>query len=129
MNHHYTDMDAAANLLERRWFAAFKAASGARAECDAQHEAMALAEAAWRAARLRLSGLEALRDALGDELELLDSREGPMPTRVGAGQLSHDYRRDHCGPILSNDESGLPPVLPDRIASRPFLSDEQVFAA
>jgi hypothetical protein len=129
MNHHCTDMDAAANLLERRWFAAFKAASGARAECEALLDAMALAEAAWRAARLRLSGLEVLRDALGDELELLDSREGPMPTRVITGQLTHDYRRAHCAPILSNDESGLPPVLSDRIASRPSLSDEQVFAA
>jgi hypothetical protein len=118
---HYTDRDAAGNLLERRWFAAFKAASGARAECEALLDAMALAEAAWRAARLRLSGLEALRDALGDELELLDSREGQT--------LTHDYRRDHCAPILWNDESGLPPVLPDRIASRPSLSDEPVFAA
>lgn len=82
MNHHYIDGDAAANLLERRWFAAFKAASGARAECETLLDSMALAEAAWQAARLRLSGLEALRDALGDELERLYSREGQTPTRL-----------------------------------------------
>lgn len=79
---HCTDRDAAANLLERRWFAAFKAASAARAECEELLEAMGLAEAAWRAARFRLYGLEALRDALGDELESLDSPEGQTPTRL-----------------------------------------------
>jgi hypothetical protein len=82
MNPHYTDWDAAANLLERRWFAAFKAASDARGECEALLDAMALAEAAWRAARVRLYKLEALRDALGDELERLDSREVQTPTRL-----------------------------------------------
>jgi hypothetical protein len=67
--------DAAANLLERRWFAAFKAASGIRAECEALLESMALTQAAWSQARVRLSELEALRDALGEELEALDERE------------------------------------------------------
>lgn len=67
-----TDRDAAANLLERRWFAAFKAASGVRAECEALLESMTLSHAAWTDARVRLSELEALRDALGEELEALD---------------------------------------------------------
>jgi hypothetical protein len=67
--------DAAANLLERRWFAAFKAASGVRAECEALLESMAITQAAWTQARVRLSELEALRDALGEELEALDERE------------------------------------------------------
>jgi hypothetical protein len=67
--------DAAANLLERRWFAAFKAASGVRAECEALLESMAITQAAWSQARVRLSELEALRDALGEELEALDERE------------------------------------------------------
>jgi hypothetical protein len=67
--------DAAANLLERRWFAAFKAASGVRAECEALLESMARTQAAWSQARVRLSELEALRDALGEELEALDERE------------------------------------------------------
>ena len=68
--------DAAANLLERRWFAAFKAASGVRAECEALLESMAITQAAWSQARVRLSELEALREALGEELEALDEREG-----------------------------------------------------
>jgi hypothetical protein len=36
---------------------------------------MALTQAAWSQARVRLSELEALRDALGEELEALDERE------------------------------------------------------
>lgn len=88
MNIRNSDADAAANLLERRWFAAFKAASGARAECEALLESMALAEAAWGRARVRLCELEALRDALGEELELLDSREGLTPVRAFDSVLS-----------------------------------------
>lgn len=72
MNICYSDADAAANLLERQWFAAFKAASGARAECEALLESMALVEAAWSRARVRLCEFEALRDALGEELEALE---------------------------------------------------------
>jgi len=69
------DGDAAADLLQRRWFAAFKAASGARAECEALLEVISLAEAAWRRERVRLSEIEALRDALGEELEVLEARD------------------------------------------------------
>jgi hypothetical protein len=71
----YMDSDAAADLLERRWFAAFKAASGVRAECEALLESMAVTQAAWSRARVRLSELEVLRDALGEELEALDERD------------------------------------------------------
>jgi hypothetical protein len=67
--------DAAANLIERRWFAAFKAASGVRAECEALLESITVTHAAWTEARVRLSELEALRDALGEELDALDERE------------------------------------------------------
>jgi hypothetical protein len=70
----YMDSDAAADLLERRWFAAFKAASGVRTECEALLESMAVMQTAWSRARARLSELEALRDALGEELEALDER-------------------------------------------------------
>ena len=73
----HTDGDAAANLLERRWFAAFKAASGARAECEALLESMAITQCAWSRARARLCELEALRDALGEELEALDGLAAP----------------------------------------------------
>jgi hypothetical protein len=77
----YMDSDAAADLLERRWFAAFKAASGVRAECEALLESMAVMQTAWSRARARLSELEALRDALGEHLEALD--ECDERTRAG----------------------------------------------
>ena len=75
------DGDAAADLLQRRWFAAFKAASGVRVECEALLESMAITEAAWARARARLSELEALRDALGEELEALDECEARIPAK------------------------------------------------
>jgi hypothetical protein len=83
-----TDGDAAANLLERRWFAAFKAASGVRAECEALLESMALTQAASGRARARLSELEALRDALGEELEALDEREALAPAEYSSEVMS-----------------------------------------
>jgi hypothetical protein len=79
MANRYMDGDAAANLLERRWFAAFKAASGIRAECEALLESMALSQVAWNRARARLAELETLRDALGEELEAMDEREEQIP--------------------------------------------------
>ena len=72
----YMDSDAAADLLERRWFAAFKAASGVRGECEALLESMAVMQTAWSRARARLAELEALRDALGEELEALEEHDG-----------------------------------------------------
>jgi hypothetical protein len=80
--------DAAANLLERRWFAAFKVASGVRAECEALLESMAITQAAWSQARVRLSELEALRDALGEELEALDEREERILARDSSEVMS-----------------------------------------
>ena len=88
MVNRYTDGDAAANLLERRWFAAFKAASGVRTECEALLESMALTEAAWGRARARLSELEALRDALGEELEALDECEAVSPAEDSSEIMS-----------------------------------------
>jgi hypothetical protein len=85
MSSRFTDGDAAAEMLERRWFAAFKAASGARAECEALIEAMIATEAAWAEARERLSKLELLRDALGEELAELDGRQS-MPV-VSHGEI------------------------------------------
>jgi hypothetical protein len=72
MSNRYMDGDAAAEMLERRWFAAFKAASAARAECEALLEAVAMTEAAWAQSRQHLANLESLRDALGEELAELD---------------------------------------------------------
>jgi hypothetical protein len=88
MVNRYTDGDAAANLLERRWFAAFKAASGIRTECEALLESMALNHVAWNRARARLAELEALRDALGEQLEALDEREELTPAEDSSAVMS-----------------------------------------
>jgi hypothetical protein len=75
MDHSYPAEDYAAGLLERRWFAARRAASETQAECDALAQVLDMAQAAWRGARTRLAQLEALRDALGEELAAVDERE------------------------------------------------------
>jgi hypothetical protein len=75
MDHSYPAEDWTAGLLERRWFAAGRAASEVQAECDALAHALDMAEAAWRGARTRLAQLEALRDALGEELVADESLE------------------------------------------------------
>jgi hypothetical protein len=79
MSNRFMDGEAAAEMLERRWFAAFKAASCARAECEALIEAMIASEAAWVEARERLAKLESMRDALGEELAELDGRPQSAP--------------------------------------------------
>jgi hypothetical protein len=68
----YTDRDAAANLLERRWFSSIAAVRAAEAECEVLREVLELADSAWRRARTQLAELECLRDALGDEVMSLD---------------------------------------------------------
>ncbi len=65
--------DAACELLERRWFAAQKAASLARADCEVLLEAIQSSRAAWNCARARLAELEILRDWLGDQLAAVDA--------------------------------------------------------
>ena len=60
--------DAAAELLERRWFASMAAARSKQAECEALLEVMALAKASWHDSRAELLKLEALREALGEEM-------------------------------------------------------------
>ena len=78
--------DAGAITLERRWFASMTAVRSLQAECDALREVVEmseeawrrarkeLAENAWRSARSQLVRLEALRDALGDELSQRDEQ-------------------------------------------------------
>jgi hypothetical protein len=88
MTNRYMDSDAAADLLQRRWFAAFKAASAVRAECEALLESIALTQAAWRRSRMRLCELEALRDALGEELEALEEREAAIPAEDSTEVMS-----------------------------------------
>jgi len=68
------DGDAAASLLERRWFASIAAARAMQAECEVLREVVALAEDSWRRARDQLARLETMRDALGEELADRESR-------------------------------------------------------
>jgi hypothetical protein len=63
--------DAAAEMLERRWFAAQSAVTATHADCEALREALELAESAWREARTRLAQLQVLRDVLDEELSTL----------------------------------------------------------
>jgi transposase len=85
----YLEGGAAAEMLERRWFAAFNAASVARAECEALVEALKMTEAAWNEARKRLVKLESLRDTLGEELAELDSqKEEGLLEPADPGELS-----------------------------------------
>jgi hypothetical protein len=90
MNNRYMDGDAAAEMLERRWFAAFKAASRARAECEALIDELQMIEAAWNRSRERLAKLESLRDVLGEELAGMDwqPREIPLDPPVTHGVMS-----------------------------------------
>jgi hypothetical protein len=74
--------DVAADRLERGWFAAFRAASAARAECEALLEEMERIEISWNHARVRLAEIEAIRDALGEEITQLEGQ--PSAARVPA---------------------------------------------
>jgi hypothetical protein len=72
--------DSESDLLERRWFAAARAAAEIQSECDALVRALDLTRAALRDARARCSHLEALRDALGGELADIDHRAQRRPS-------------------------------------------------
>jgi hypothetical protein len=78
--------DTFAGLLERRWFAAFKAASSARTECEVLLDEIDAAERAWNEARVRLAELEMLRDRLGEQLAGIDGVD--WQAAVGAGVMT-----------------------------------------
>ena len=77
MGDQYPAEDTGAVLLERRWFAAGRAASAIQAECDVLARVLSMTESAWRSARARQAELEALRDALGDELAAINEEVAP----------------------------------------------------
>ncbi len=74
----YAERDAAANLLERRWFSSIAAARAMQTECEVLREVMEIAAAAWRRARTQLAAIESLRDALDAELSALDTVQGSV---------------------------------------------------
>lgn len=68
----FDEDEAARAAIERRWFALHRAAGQLQQECDDIAEVLRSTQDAWRDARSRLSEIEALRDALGEELSRQD---------------------------------------------------------
>ena len=68
MSDFYDDDDAAAHLIERRWFAASTKVKRLQDECEVIREVMEQAAMAYRGARTQLAELEALRDGLAQRL-------------------------------------------------------------
>ena len=71
------DPEPAAEQAERRWFAVLGAVKNLKAECDVLHEVLQMAEQAWRSASAQLAQLEALRDALGDQMAAMEEPCAP----------------------------------------------------
>jgi hypothetical protein len=63
--------------IERRWFALHRAAGRQQRECEGIAQLLQATQDAWCDARSRLSELEALRDALGEELSRQDMFRDP----------------------------------------------------
>jgi hypothetical protein len=68
----FDEDEAGRGAIERRWFALDRAAGRLQQECEGIAELLQATQHAWRDARSRLSELEALRDALGEELSRQD---------------------------------------------------------
>lgn len=88
MSDFHDDDDAAANLIERRWFAASAKVKTLQDECDIMQKVMEQAAQAYRGARLRLAQLESLRDGLAERLTPLE--EAFLPA---AKPVEHDRER------------------------------------
>jgi hypothetical protein len=88
MINRYADGEPAAELLERRWFAALRAAKSAQAECEVMLEVVELAQEACRRTRSKLTELETLRDALGEQLAALDGPRSESLDRAHPAVMS-----------------------------------------
>ncbi|MGA2397340.1 MAG: hypothetical protein ABSG30_04645 [Steroidobacteraceae bacterium] len=69
----FDEDDTARASIERRWFALHRAAGRLQAECEGLWELLQATQDAWRDARSRLAGIEAMRDAFGEELARRDA--------------------------------------------------------
>jgi hypothetical protein len=67
------DSDPAAESLERQWFAASSAADTLKVECNILLGVLEITGDSWRRACARLVQLEAIRDALEDQLAIMDA--------------------------------------------------------
>jgi hypothetical protein len=73
MHTRFEEDESTRALMERRWFALHRAAARLQQECEGLGEVLQATQDAWRDARSRLLELEALRDALGEELARRDT--------------------------------------------------------
>jgi hypothetical protein len=87
----YVDGEPAADILERRWFAASSAVKSLQAECDVLLGVVELAEDAWRRTHAQVAHLKAIRDSLGERLAAMDEprlavRDAVMPCEAVPGE-------------------------------------------
>jgi hypothetical protein len=80
MGDFHDDDDAAANLIERRWFAACAKVKTLQDECEVMREVMEQAAMAYRGARTQLAHLEALREGLAQRLAHPEGARQPLVT-------------------------------------------------
>ena len=91
--------EPAAELLQRRWFAAAAAVKNVDAECEVLLEVLELSREAWHAARERLAKLQTLRDTLGEQLAAAyESSTHPVESSTDPADTAPSY-----GAELSND--------------------------
>jgi DNA repair exonuclease SbcCD ATPase subunit len=69
--------------IECRWFTLHRAAERFREECETLAEVLQATQNAWHDARSRLAELEAMRDALGQELAQSDACIGGPAVNSG----------------------------------------------
>jgi hypothetical protein len=74
--------EAAADLIERRWFALQSAIKSLQGECAILLEASKLAEIAWRRACAQLAEFEAMRAALEEQMSARPSLPMKQATRL-----------------------------------------------
>jgi hypothetical protein len=68
------DAESSTEFLERRWFAAMAAVESLKEDCNMRLEIVARAQDAWRQECAQLARVEALRDALGEQLAKHETR-------------------------------------------------------
>jgi hypothetical protein len=83
------DEEPAAQIWERRWFAASAAVKSVQAECEVLLGVVQLAVDDWRSACAQLARLEALREALGERLAAMDeARAAPGLESIRREEMS-----------------------------------------
>jgi hypothetical protein len=78
------ELEAASEVIERRWFALLSAIRSLQTECSVLLEASMLADVAWRRACMQLAEFEGLRDALEEEMCTHKAPSAPMRQTTAA---------------------------------------------